>query len=85
MSLIEYTNCDDFGTSTGFAPLPLDCSTRAAWDEADRRALPGYRANAFTQGFIHARQGRRTEIDMPDTNDDYRAGYAAAIPPRVQQ
>jgi hypothetical protein len=78
MNRNEYANCDDFGTSTGFSPLPMDCSTRAAWAEADRRALPGYRANAFAQGFIHARQGRRDIIEMIDTNDDYRAGYAAA-------
>jgi hypothetical protein len=74
----SHQNCSDFSTSTGFAPLPADCATVAAWAEADRRGLPSYRANAFTQGFIHARQGRRVEIDMPNTNDDYRVGFFAA-------
>lgn len=78
MNAYEYQNCDDFSTSTGFGPLPQECSGRAAWAEADNRGLTGDAANAFTQGFIHARQSRRDILDMPGTNDDYRAGFAAA-------
>lgn len=67
-------NCPDFSTSTGFAAP--GGNTAAAWAEADRRKLDGRDAKAFTQGFIHARQGR-TDL-IADASPQYAAGYAAA-------
>ena len=51
-------------------------NTSEAWKIADGLGLEGRRARNWTQGFIHAKQGRCDLIGMGASS--YDAGYAAA-------
>lgn len=69
MSNIQF--CDDFGHATGQTQSPI---TQAAWETADRLGLNPTKARQFTQGFIHAHQGR---CDLLGECGVYDAGFTA--------
>ena len=74
MTAYNLQNCDDFATSHHAAGE----NTRRAWVMAAERGLTGTAAKHFTQGYIHAGQGR---TDLLGQSEDYDAGHAARHDP----
>jgi hypothetical protein len=62
---------DDFGTNDGIQGV----NTAHAWEKSDDLGLSGINAKHFTQGFIHARQGR---AKIENASFEYHWGYGIA-------
>ena len=71
MSNESFAFCSDFGHSTD---SPAGTLTSKAWAKADATSMPEDDKRAFTQGFIHAAQGRPAS---PEACQPYNAGFAA--------
>jgi hypothetical protein len=70
MNAATFQNCPDFSTSL-YAPTADQVACNEAFDAS---GLPGRAFNQFSQGWIHAKQGR---TDLLSTSPAYDAGYNA--------